>query len=98
MEETRQHSALTQEQWYFAAAYFSGHLKLLAGIVSTLLGHPKGIAWGFLGFAVSKIVVAAWSIARPEVQVVRQSNTTRLVIAITWAIVAVFLFSIEIPK
>jgi hypothetical protein len=70
----------------------------LAGIVSMLFGQGRGIMIGIVGFALSKVIIAAWTIARPQSQAAHRSTTSLLLVAIVWGAVAIYFVAMELNK
>jgi hypothetical protein len=98
VEKARQHSAVAPEQRAFAWTFFAGHAMLLFGIIALVMGYDRGVTIGVVGLAASKIALAVWSFARPDIQPVQRSKLARVVVAIGWSVFAGLLVWTEVKK
>ena len=71
--------------------WFAGPLALFVGILVTLfIGEPAIVA-GVVVQALSRVIVAVWTIARPGAQIMRSPIWWRIIAALLWAALAVAL-------
>jgi hypothetical protein len=77
----------------WAAVYFAGPLALLTALLVAVATGNSGIEAGVVGQSVSRIVVAVWSILRPEAQVKKTRPVWRIGSALLWTLLAFLLIS-----
>ena len=96
MEEARQHPALSFERFAWALVYFAGPLALSFGILSTFAIDHWGILIGVFVQAISKVVIAIWSISRPEVQLKHRPPAWRIAQAAMWSAISLIFVTGEL--
>ena len=96
MEEARQHPALIFERIAWALVHFAGPLALFFGILSAFAIDSWVILIGVLVQAISKVIIAIWSICRPDVQLKHRSPAWRIAQALMWSAISLILVTGEL--
>ena len=82
---------MTFQRIAWALVYFAGPLALSFGILSAFAIGNWGILIGLLVHAISRVVIAIWSIFRPEDQLKHRSPAWRIAEAVTWSAMSLIL-------
>ena len=85
MEEARQHSALTPEQWLFAAIYHLGSIVLLVSICLQIFWRIDALYPAILGVGLSRIALGAWQMVQPDCSKTDRTPSGLVTTIVVWA-------------
>jgi hypothetical protein len=85
VEEARQHSALSFEQWLFAAIYHLGSLALVASIALQIFLRIDALFPALFVVGASRICLAAWQVARPQGSKTERTPSGLVITMVVWA-------------
>ena len=91
MEEARQHSALTSEQWLFAAVYHLGSLALVVSICLQIFLRMGALYPAILAVGLSRIALGAWQLAQPDCSTTERTPSGIVTTITVWAITMLLL-------
>jgi hypothetical protein len=82
---------VTFERVGWALVYFGGSLGLYFGVLPAFAIGSEGILIGLSLQAFSRVVIAIWSIVRPEAQLRYRPAAWRIAEAVIWSAIALIL-------
>jgi hypothetical protein len=85
VEEARQHPALTSEQQLFAAIYHLGSVALVTAICLQIFRRIDALFPTILVVGGTRIVLAAWQMARPDCSRTERTPSGLVINIVTWA-------------
>jgi hypothetical protein len=91
VEEARQHSALTLEQWLFAVIYHLGSLVLVVSICLQIFWRIGALYPAILAVGLSRIALGAWQVAQPGCSKTERTQSGLVTTIIVWASTMVLL-------
>jgi hypothetical protein len=95
MEEARQHTSLTPEQWAFGSIILGGPIVLAAGLIFQLAGITDALDYGLGLFVGSRVIVHSWQLMRPDASPKPAPQSRVALILIVWVAVGVVLLFVR---